>query len=142
MHTRELLHMAFSYLTWLSRTVKDAWFCERIHRRCRCKHNRWSKHQIHPTRQPKMISFSPSKNLKTFWLKLKGILKWTFWTKKVWATCNCRMTTRVDAFDRKLSGEHFHNLSYGHTTSRKVSTGLWSSGGAIWFVVRNPYQTI
>ena len=26
----------------------------------------------------------------------------------------------------KLSGEHFDNLSYGHTTPRKVSTGKWS----------------
>ena len=51
------------------------------------------------------------------------------------------MTMRVSAFDRQLSGEHFHNLSCGHTTSRKVSTGLWSSVGAIWLLVRNPYQT-
>ena len=53
-------------------------------------------------------------------------VKWTFWTKKAWAVCNCRMTTKVGAFDRKSSREHFHILSYVHTTSRKVSTSLWS----------------
>ena len=37
-----------------------------------------------------------------------------------------RMATRVDAFDSSLSKEHFHNLSCGHTTSRKFSTGTRS----------------
>ena len=65
------------------------------------------------------------------------------------------MTTKIGVFDRKLSGQHFHNLSYGHTTSRKVSTGLWSSDSdfltpqktwkSAWFIhilhslVRIPY---
>ena len=67
------------------------------------------------------------------------------------------MTMRVGAFDRKLSGEHFHNLSCGHTTSRKVSTGLWSPDSDFltpqktwkseWFInilhslVRIPYKS-
>ena len=37
-----------------------------------------------------------------------------------------RMTTRVDAFESLLFGEHFHNLSCGHTTSRNFSTGARS----------------
>ena len=51
------------------------------------------------------------------------------------------MTTRNEEFDRKLFGENFRNLSYFHTTPTKVSTGMWSSVGDIWLLVRNPYQT-
>ena len=55
-----------------------------------------------------------------FW----GGAEMNFFDKIGWVFNNCRMTTRVGAFDRKLPGEYFHNLSYGHTTSRKVSTDL------------------
>ena len=56
-----------------------------------------------------------------------GGLKWTFWTKKVWSICNRHMTTRVDAIQRSMFEEHFKDLPYGHTTSRKFSTRPRSS---------------
>ena len=53
-----------------------------------------------------------------------------------------RMIMRVGAFDRKLSEKQFHNVSYGHTTSRKLSIGILNAAGDIRLLVKNSWQTI
>ena len=71
---------------------------------CRC----FVDQRIHYLTKP-LKSFALSNTLKIFAFK-GGVffltLKWTFLTKKVWVVCNCRMTTKIGSFYRKLSGEN------------------------------------
>ena len=69
----------------------------------------------------KFVFFEVFKGCVFFWGTQKPLFR------KVAPTFSIgRMTTRVGAFESLLFGEHFHNLSCGHTTSRKFSTGARS----------------
>ena len=138
-------------------TYADIWCCvtifwilkETLFSTFFTEHGANCKCPVPPSEERQMSSISKSflSKIKHYYFVKRSCLflrTWfdLFWKKRFHPIVIVVWSQKSTSFDGKFSGQHFHNLSYGHTTSRKIATNPWSLVGDIWFSLRNFWQTI